>query len=130
LLAFLTWSVTLLAAIEGRTTAAISLGIVAAGLTILYVAHLVGKMYRGTVYLLLLGYGATRAEAGTITAALDLVLARHGRDCRRMAEGESLHILFDESLGRERRLMRVSIIDEKGCVAAVSLKDDGWKPLN
>jgi hypothetical protein len=134
LLALLVWSVTLLAALQGRTAAVVWLGLLATGLTILYVAHFVGEKYRGTVYLLLLGCGATRADAGTMTAALDLVLARHGRDCRRMAEGEALHVQFDGSTGRRRRPMRVSIVDERGCVAAVSLEDDGscveWKALN
>lgn len=134
LLGFLTWCVTLLAATEGRTAAASILGIFAAGLTILYIAHLVARMRRGTVSQLLLGYGATRAEASTISAALDLDLARHGRNCRTLAEAETLHIQFNRLTAGRRRLTRVSLTDEKGCVAAVSLKDDGswveWRPPN
>jgi hypothetical protein len=132
LLAIFVWSLTLIASMAGRTVAGISLGVLAAGLTMLWVVHLIGAMYHSVVNVILVEYGATRAEAKSITSALDLVLARRGRDCRRMAEGESLHVRLERPAGRRQRLMQVSITNKKECVAAVFLKEDGtyaeWRP--
>lgn len=126
LLAIFVWSLALLASLAEEKVATLVLGAFAAGLTALWVAHLIGARYRsGVVDLILLKHGATKAEVKAITAALDFVLGRRGRDCRNMADGESLHVRLESAAGRRERLTQVSIMNKKECVAAVFLNEDG-----
>jgi hypothetical protein len=122
LMAVLVWGLTLLASMAGQKDAATILGAFAASLTMLWVAHLIGAKHHSMVNVILREHGATRAEAKSITAALDSILERSGRDCRRMADGESLHVQLESST---ERLTQVSIMNKRGCVAAVSLGEDG-----
>jgi hypothetical protein len=117
------WILTLTATLAfRRLDVAMAIGVPAAALTALWIAHVVSRSSRGTVASMLRAFGATASEAKAIVDAF----AQPAGRAWRLREGQALRVqLAPRPNGRGMQLSRVAIADDRGVATAVALASNG-----
>jgi hypothetical protein len=121
------WTVTLLAlAVLGRPLIALVAALLAAGLTLLWLAHLAALAARDTLASMLREFGAEPHEVRAIIAALALPIDAGAKPGGPLREGEAVSIRRAQRADKPGfRLTRIVISNEQGVIAAAGLTEQG-----
>jgi|SRR5580700_8672796 hypothetical protein len=121
------WAVALLALVMlRRPWIALGAALIAAGLTLLWLAHLAALAARGTLASMLREFGAEPREVKAIIDALGLDVDARSKAGGRLREGEAISVRRTQRPDRPGfRLTRIVISSDQGVIAAVGLAERG-----